>query len=106
KSCLLVGDRQIAPAKAQNRERAKGPLNVMRLHRQRKISPVGAGLVEPEAMQQRRARMAYRPSDDAGKACGTGDLHQTGNLDIIFDFTANKSATKEARRVRAKSRAA
>ena len=72
---LLVRNRQIASAKAKDRQRTKRLLDMLRPHRQWEISAINAGLVEPEAVKHRRSGMGHRPSHDAGQARRPADRH-------------------------------
>src|ERR1700730_2015767 len=56
---------------------------MIRFHRQRQIGSVNPGFGEPEAVQNRRSRMAHRPPDDAGKTCPTSDLHQWKGISLL-----------------------
>src|SRR6516162_11666411 len=64
KSRLFMWNCQITPAKAEDRQRPKRLLYMLRPHGQRQIDAVNAGLVEPETVNGWRPRMGHRPSHD------------------------------------------
>ena len=72
---LLVRARQIAAAKPERRQRPQRLCQMFGPHCERHIGAVDTALVEPEAVQGRRARMRDRPPHDPGKPGAARDPH-------------------------------
>ena len=63
----FVRNSQVAAGKTEHRQRAQGLLELRCLHRQRHIGASQSILRDPVAMDERRARVRYRPAHDAGQ---------------------------------------
>ena len=70
---LLVRQRDVAAAEAERRQRADALLQLARVGRERNVGAVDPGLLQPVAVQPRRARMIDRPAEDAGDAGLAGE---------------------------------
>jgi hypothetical protein len=96
KSSLLVRNRQITASEPEHWQRPKRLLDMLRPNRQRDISSIYAGLIEPEAVQQRLSRMGHWPSHDPGEACRPIDFHHITNRDYRWLRAKGSPASQEA----------
>ena len=66
-AACLCGIVRLQPRKPSTGSARSASLQLLRAHRQRHVGAVDPGLVEPETMQHRRARMGDRPAHDPGE---------------------------------------
>ncbi len=70
---LLVRQGDVAAAEAERRQRADALLQLARVRGERDVGAVDPELLQPVAMQPRRARVVDRPAEDAGDAGLAGE---------------------------------